>query len=94
MRTEINLETGEILELEDATIVKISSEDAEKQRIIQIKTKTGEIITSKYSMIWQMNHPRLDTTYTEEYAWIDNKRDISNKAELEGTALEDIDWGV
>ena len=45
-------------------------------------------------MIWQLNHPGTDVTYASDYAYIDGIRDISNEAEANGTALEDIDWGV
>lgn len=64
----------------------------DENRINSIKVKAGEIIKSKYSIEWQLNHPRLDTTYATEYAWIDNIREISNQAELNGTALDDILW--
>lgn len=37
MRTEINLQTGEILELEDAPIVKPSKEDILNQKINEAK---------------------------------------------------------
>ncbi len=66
----------------------------EKQRVLLIKQEAGRIIESKYNIYWQLNHPRLDATYADEYQWIDNIRDIGNKAELEGTALENIDWGI
>lgn len=71
----------------------IASEN-EKQRVIQIKQEAGRIIKSKYSIEWQLNHPRLDVTYINEYEWIDNIRAISNQAELGGTSLENIDWGI
>ncbi|MGE3299360.1 MAG: hypothetical protein AB7G52_13590 [Arcobacter sp.] len=66
----------------------------EKDRVLSIKTKAGEIIASRYTIIWQLNHPRTDETYKAEYEWIDKIREISNKAELEGTALEDISWNL
>lgn len=69
-------------------------EDVEDIRIYAIKAKAGEIIKNKYSIEWQLNHPRLDETYLEQYQWIDNIRKISNEAEANGTALEDIDWGI
>ena len=69
-------------------------EKKEIQRISKIKSKTKEIITSKHSIEWQLNHPRLDETYISQYAWIDNIRNISNKAESNGTSLEDINWGI
>ena len=37
MRTEINLQTGEILELEDAPIVKPSKEDILNQKVQEAK---------------------------------------------------------
>ena len=66
----------------------------EKYRISQIKVKASELITSKYPIVWQLNHPRTDVTYAADYAYIDGIRDISNEAEANGTALEDIDWTV
>lgn len=66
----------------------------ETQRIQDIKAKASELIISKYSIVWQLNHPRTDVTYASDYAYIDNIRDISNKAEVKGTALEDIDWNI
>jgi len=65
----------------------------EKQRILSIKAEAGRIIESRYSIIWQLNHPRMDIAYASEYAWIDSIRAISNEAEINGTALEDINWG-
>lgn len=66
----------------------------EEFRVTQIKAKASELITSKYSIIWQLNHPRTDVTYAADYAYIDGIRNISNEAEANGTALEDIDWTV
>lgn len=66
----------------------------ENFRISQIKAKASELILAKYPIIWQLNHPRTDVNYASDYAYIDGIRDISNKAEAKGTALEDIDWGV
>lgn len=71
-----------------------TEEEINIERINKIKQKAGEIIKSKYSIVWQLNHPRLDTTYINEYAWLDNIRKISNEAELNGIALEDIDWNI
>ena len=65
-----------------------------EQRIAQIKAKANELILARYSIIWQLNHPRTDVTYASDYAYIDNIRDISNEAEANGTALEDINWEV
>lgn len=64
----------------------------EETRILQIKAKAGEIIKSKYPIEWQLNHPRLDVSYSLQYEWIDNIRKISNESESNGTALEDIKW--
>lgn len=71
-----------------------TQEEIEVERIQSIKAKAGEIIKSKYSIEWQLNHPRLDVSYSLQYEWIDNIRKISNEAESNGTALEDIDWGI
>lgn len=69
-----------------------TEEEIESQRIMSIKAKAQEIILTRYSIVWQLNHPRVDITYFSEYAWIDNIRAISNKAEADGIALEDIKW--
>ena len=66
----------------------------EAYRIKQIKAKANEIITSKYSIIWQLNHPRGVEEYKEAYAWIDSIRDISNKAEKDGLNVDEIDWSI
>ncbi|WP_151950359.1 hypothetical protein [Aliarcobacter butzleri] len=66
----------------------------EAYRIEQIKAKANEIITSKYSIIWQLNHPRGVEEYKEAYAWIDAIRDISNKAEKDGLNIDQIDWSI
>ena len=63
-----------------------------EQRIQAIKSKASELIASKYPIVWQLNHPRTDTRYIDEYAWIDNIRAISNTAEANGTNVEDIQW--
>ena len=69
-------------------------EKKETQRIQEIKFKAEELILARYSIIWQLNHPRVDTQYKSDYGFIDNIRRISNEAEANGTALEDIDWEV
>ena len=69
-------------------------EKKETQRIQEIKSKANEIILAMYSIIWQLNHPRVDIQYKSNYDFIDNIRRISNEAEANGTALEDIDWEV
>ncbi|MCT7596436.1 hypothetical protein [Aliarcobacter butzleri] len=74
-------------------IVK-QKEEQEAYRIKQIKAKANEIITSKYSIIWQLNHPRGVEEYKEAYAYIDAIRDISNKAEKDGLNVDEIDWSI
>ena len=65
---------------------------ADEQRIAGIKAEAGSIIRNRYSIEWQLNHPRVDSTYAEQYVWIDRIRDISNEAEANGTQLGDIIW--
>ena len=69
-------------------------EKKETQRIQEIKAKANELILARYSIIWQLNHPRGDIQYKSDYDFIDNIRRISNKAEANSTALEDINWEV
>ena len=69
-------------------------EKKETYRIQQIKSKAEELILAKYSIIWQLNHLRVDVQYKDEYDFIDDIRRISNEAEANGTALEDINWEV
>lgn len=65
---------------------------AEEQRIAGIKAEAGYIIRNRYTIEWQLNHPRVDSTYAEQYEWIDRIRAISNEAEANGTQLGDIVW--
>ena len=69
-------------------------EKKETQRIQQIKSKAEELILARYSIIWQLNHPRVDIQYKSDYDLIDNIRRISNEAEANGTTLEDVNWEV
>lgn len=71
---------------------EFTEEELNKQRIQAIKSKASELITSKYSIAWQLNHPRTDSIYENDYAWIDNIRAISNQAEADGINVEDIQW--
>ena len=64
----------------------------EEQRIASIKAEASSIIRNRYSIEWQLNHPRIDAIYTEQYEWIDRIRVVSNEAELNGTQLGDIVW--
>lgn len=65
---------------------------ADEQRIAGIKAEAGSVIRSRYSIEWQLNHPRLDGAYSEQYDWIDRIREISNEVEVNGTQLEDVVW--
>lgn len=73
---------------------EFTPEQLDAQRVSQIKAKASELILVKYSVIWQLNHPRTDTAYEADYAYIDNIRRISNESEVSGIAVEDIDWGI
>lgn len=73
---------------------EFTPEQLNAQRIAQIKSKASELILAKYSVIWQLNHPRTDTAYEADYAYIDNIRRISNESEASGIVVEDIDWGI
>ena len=57
----------------------------------QIKVKAGEIITAKYSIVWQLNHPRIDENYKAEYEWIDNIRNLSNEVEANNLTVEEFE---
>lgn len=67
-------------------------EKKETQRIQEIKSKAKELILARYSIIWQLNHPRVDIQYKSDYDFIDRIRTISNEVELNGTQLGDIVW--
>lgn len=55
MRKVVNLETGEILELEDAPIIERPIEEIEAERIASIKAKAGQIILARYPEYKQTN---------------------------------------
>lgn len=74
-------------------------EELNKQRISFIKRKCGDIIESKYPLYKQLNITNLLDGYTQEdktnmIDFINSIRAVSNKAELEETSLENIDWGA
>lgn len=73
---------------------EFTPEQIDAQRIAQIKSKASELILAKYSIIWQLNHPRTDVNYASDYAYIDGIRNISNESEASGIAVEDINWGI
>ncbi len=76
---------------------QFTNEELNQQRISLIKRKCGDIIESKYPLYKQLNITNLLDGYTQEdktkmIDFINSIRAISNKAELEGTAIDDIDW--
>lgn len=79
---------------DDGTIDILSENiNLNNNRINSIKAKAGQIITSKYDIIKQMNiFGEGGDKQVEMVAWIKKIRDISNKAEQDGTALADIIW--
>lgn len=61
--------------------------------IKSIKDIAGEIIIARYPIFKQMNiYGEGGDKQVEMVAWIKKIRDISNKAEKDGIALEDIIW--
>ena len=86
------------LQIKNNRIVILNDAD-KKLNIIKIKIKAGDIVESKYPLYKQLNITNLLDGYTQEdktkmIDFINSIRAISNKAELEGTALEDIDWEI
>ena len=72
-----------------------TTEEIETRRVALIKAKANEIIESIYPTFKQLNIIRLGGNDLIEMSnFIDSIRTISNKAELNGTALEDINWTV
>lgn len=72
-------------------------EEIEQNRISFIKSKAQSLILSKYSLEKQSsaNLGIYGEVYLQEMKdYISNIIRISNEAEANGTALEDIDWGV
>lgn len=67
--------------------------DCEIERVQAIKQKASELINSKYPSHKQLNIIRAGGTELEEMsAYIDSIREISNKAEQDGTKVEDVQW--
>lgn len=67
----------------------------EEHRVLTIKAKAGQIITSKYDIIKQMNiYGEGGDKQVEMVAWIKKIRDISNKAEADGIELDKINWEI
>ena len=90
MRIEVDAE-GNITKHEDAPVIERTKEEIEAQRIQAIKSKASELITSKYPDYKQLNIIRIGGAELEAMsAYIDSIREISNKAEQDGTKVEDI----
>lgn len=67
--------------------------DIEIERIQKIKQKASELINSKYPDYKQLNIIRAGGAELEEMsAYIDSVREMSNKAEQDGTKVEDVQW--
>ena len=67
--------------------------DIEIDRIQAIKSKAAELIRNKYPDYKQLNIIRIGGAELEEMtAYIDSIREISNKAEQDGTKVEDVQW--
>lgn len=67
--------------------------EIEAQRIQSIKLKAAELIRNKYPDYKQLNIIRVGGSELEEMtAYIDSIREISNKAEQDGTKAEDVQW--
>lgn len=96
--TLVYLDTKENVETEIIENAKaLQVEKVEESRILDINTKTGEIIYSKYSREKQFNVGHLLVPYTETdkeemFMYIETVRDIGRIARENGTLLEDINW--
>lgn len=67
--------------------------DIEIERIQAIKSKAAELIRNKYPDYKQLNIIRVGGSELEAMsAYIDSIREISNKAEQDGTKVEDVQW--
>lgn len=67
--------------------------DYEIERIQAIKAKAGELINSKYPDYKQLNIIRVGGAELDAMtAYIDSIREISNKAEQDGTKVGDVQW--
>ena len=67
--------------------------DIEIDRIQAIKSKASELINLKYPDYKQLNIIRVGGAELEAMsAYIDSIREISNKAEQDGTKVEDVQW--
>ena len=72
---------------------EFTEKEIEAQRIQAIKSKASELISSKYPDYKQLNIIRVGGAELEAMsAYIDSIREKSNKAEQDGTKVEDIQW--
>lgn len=82
------------IEIDDSDGV-VKSMTIEEIRINSIKAFASQIITSRYSIVKQLNiYGEGGEAQIEMVAWIKKIRDISNRAESDGTALADINWEI
>lgn len=78
---------------EPEELVQALEVDIEIERVQKIKQKASELINAKYPSYKQLNIIRDGGVALEEMsAYIDSVRDISNKAELDGIKVEDVQW--
>ena len=72
---------------------EFTDEELDTQRIQAIKSKASELINLKYPDYKQLNLMRTGGSELEAMsAYIDSIREISNKAEQDGTKVEDVQW--
>ena len=100
----IDINSGNWMHSENSEVIQWLSEgntpepeftekELEAQRIQAIKQKASELINSKYPDYKQLNIIRAGGAELEEMsAYIDSIREISNKAEQDGTKVEDVQW--
>ena len=92
--------TGKKLKLDDEGNLVVDTELMEQlendKRVASIKAKAGELILEEYPIYKQNNvlmsgvQEDIDTMKS----YIEDIRTISNDAENNGTALDNIDWNV
>lgn len=75
---------------------EFNSDELNKKRIADIKSKASEIILNKYSEIQQRNilMSQNNEIISEMNLFITAIRNISNQAEADGDELFDIDWNI
>ena len=94
MRIEVDAE-GNVTEHEDAPIIERTKEEIEIERIQAIKAKASALIKSMYP-IEKQSSAQLgiygDIFLAEMKEYIADIIRISNKAEQDGTKVEDVQW--